>query len=274
MPSDLPIISAPDPFERRTTAQKYGAAYYLGIVGLIVVVALVTWFATKVWTLWPVWRDVYVLHDEKRTDADRIRAAWRLAHNEDFTPLQAWQVVLRKSLPPLARYVIAESLDARIVRQDPRAFALAVAYSKDWPDWLRLLAVRPLLDAAAEGVPLPAEAIHQLQNHPDSVIAAWATATEALRKDATPGEKAAAMARLEKTSRSDPPLRPLIIALKDAIGLADDHSRPERLDAIDGATIWLRSHEPSARDVWRGWTEEDDRLVEDAASELPYKSTP
>lgn len=274
MPSDLPIISAPDPFERRTTAQKYGSAYYLGILGLIVVVALLTWFAMNVWVRWPLWRDVYILHDEQRPENDRIQATWRLAHNRDVDPSQTWGLALRKPLPTLARYVLAESLDSAVVRRDSRGFALAAAYSKDWPDWLRLLAVRPLLQAASEGITLPADAIHTLQNHPDPVIVAWATATEALRADATPGEKKAAMRRLETLSKDDAPLRPLIIVLKDVIRLSSEDERLDRLAAIDGATDWIRAHDRSAREVWQGWSVEGGELVENTAPELPHKTKP
>jgi len=269
MPSDLPIINAPDPFERRTTAEKYGSAYYLGIAGLVIVVSLVTWFAVRVYALRAVWRDVYVLSDEKRSESERIQAAWRLAHDPDVTPVQAWDIALRKSPPPLARYVLAESLDARIVRRDPRGYALAAAYSENWPPWLRLLAARPLLEAAAEGVALPAEAIHALQDDPDPILATWATATEALRDNATAAEKTAALDRLKQTKTENRSLHPLILALEDVIRLSDDNQRLERLEAIDGATVWLRSNDPSARQVWRGWSVDGEELTQDAAPDLP-----
>jgi hypothetical protein len=269
MPSDLPIISAPDPFERRTTAEKYGSAYYLGIAGLVIVVALVVWFAASAYILRTVWSDIYVLHDDTRSNPERIQAAWRLAHDPKFLPKQAWDVSLRTTLPPLARYVLAESLDARIVRRDPRGYTLAAAYSEGWPPWLRLLAARPLLEAAAEGVPLPADAIHALQGDPDPILAAWATATEAMREDASPAEKEAALAQLKRTKASNPSLRPLIVALENVIRLSDENQLLERLEAIEGATIWLRENDPSAREVWKGWSVDGTELVEDAAPELP-----
>ncbi len=274
MPSDLPIISAPDPFERRTTAQKYGSAYYLGIAGLAIVVALVTWFATSVYKLRAVWRDVYVLHDETRSNPDRIQAAWRLAHNPEVTPTQVWEMALRKPVPTLARYILAESLDERIVKSDPRGYALSVAYSKDWPDWLRLLAARPLLEAASDHIPLPEEPIHTLQAASDPVLAAWATATEVLRDGTTPEQKKKALIRLKSVKKTEPRLQSLIIALEDVIRLSADEDHLKRLGAIDGATIWLRSNDSSAREVWQGWSVDGEELKQIAAPELPLKVDP
>ena len=162
MPSDLPIIT-PDPFERRTQAQKYGGAYYLGIGGLAVVIALVGTFALQAWSLRDVWNDVYILHDPKRPDDDRIQAAWRLSRSPKVSQRQYWDIALRKPLPPLARYLMAESLTDDAVTPDPRGYAMAVAYSKDWPSWLRLLILRPTLVAGAGGVELPVAPFEDLK---------------------------------------------------------------------------------------------------------------
>src|SRR4051812_49819420 len=56
----LPIVT-PDP-PRRSTVEKYGGIYFLGLAGLVVVVGLVSWFAAGVWSLRAVWSGIYILH--------------------------------------------------------------------------------------------------------------------------------------------------------------------------------------------------------------------
>src|SRR4051794_38976057 len=72
--SDLPIIRL-DPEPRRSTREKYGAVYFLGIGGLVVLIGLIAWFAREAWSLRDVWANVYRLHDPARPDAERIEAA-------------------------------------------------------------------------------------------------------------------------------------------------------------------------------------------------------
>ena len=96
---------------------------------------------------------------------------------------------LRKPLPELARYLLAESLTAEIVRADPRRYSLMVARSPGWPDWLRLLLVRPLAYGAAEGLASPREALVELGRHHDPAIRLWADFARS-------------------ASRTSPPIRP------------------------------------------------------------------
>ena len=168
----LPIVT-PDP-PRRSAVEKYGSMYLLGLAGLVVVVGLVSWFAIGVWSLRAVWSDIYILHDESRPIAERVQAAYALSRDPRVTPPQRWEMCLRKPLPELARYVLAESLTAEIVRADPRHYSLMVARSPGWPDWLRLLLVRPLAYGAAEGLASPREPLVELGRHHDPAIRLWA----------------------------------------------------------------------------------------------------
>src|SRR3954465_2449948 len=75
----LPIVT-PD-LPRRSTREKYGGALYLGLAGLAAILALVGWFVHGAWSLREVWSNVYVLHDGRRPDAERIRAADALSRD-------------------------------------------------------------------------------------------------------------------------------------------------------------------------------------------------
>ncbi|MGA7495704.1 MAG: hypothetical protein WBX00_03165, partial [Isosphaeraceae bacterium] len=60
----LSIINNPQAPARRQR-EKYGILFYLGILGLIVLVTLVGWFGYRVWSLRDVWAKVYVLNDAR-----------------------------------------------------------------------------------------------------------------------------------------------------------------------------------------------------------------
>src|SRR5919112_355497 len=127
-PSDLPIINPEFPGDgkrwpslpvirvdtpRKTQAEKYGGLYYLGIAGLFVLVGLIGWFAYGVWSLRDVGARIYVLHDRRRPEAERIQAAGALARDPRVNQRQLWDMCVREQgLPPLARYLIAEALTA------------------------------------------------------------------------------------------------------------------------------------------------------------------
>ncbi len=136
--SDLPIIT-PDP-PRRSQAQKFGGLFYLGIGGLAVLVLLIGWFGWGVWSLRHVWTRVYILNDAGRPEPERIDAALALSRDPDANQRQLWDLALSRVPPPLARYLLAEALTSEAIQADPSGYALAVARSEGWPDWLEALA--------------------------------------------------------------------------------------------------------------------------------------
>ena len=73
----LPIINNPQA-PARSQREKYGTLFYLGILGLIVLVTLVGWFGYRVWSLRDVWAKIYVLNDAREPEARRIQAAFSL----------------------------------------------------------------------------------------------------------------------------------------------------------------------------------------------------
>jgi len=265
----------PDPFDRpfpslpivqpgapgRTDREKYGALFYLGVGGLALVVALVGWFAWDAWSLRAVWSNVYALHDGHRGEAERVQAASALSRDPRVNQRQLWDIALRKPLPPLARYVVAEALTAEAAAADPRGFGAAVARSEGWPVWLRLLLTRPLAYAAALGRPVPREPLAELSRHPDPAVALWARYALA----AAPGGDPQAEAGLRSEALRDGPEHDLARMLAEAL---DAPGKPERLRALDAATRWLRRHHPAAAPLWQAWDVEGDRLVPRPAPEL------
>jgi len=248
----LPIVT-PDP-PRRPDREKYGALFYLGAGGLALVVALLGWFAWGVWTLRPTLSRVYVLHDESRSESERVGAAYALSRDPHLNQRQIWDIALRKRLPPLARYVVAEGLTAEAATADPRAFGAAVARSEGWPAWLRLLLTRPMAYAAALGLPVPRPSLRELARNPDDATALWATYALAAGPEGEP----ASAEELRRRARAGGPDRGLAGLLAAAL---DETRLEERLRALDDATAWLRAHHPEAARLWEGWRVEGDRLV-------------
>jgi hypothetical protein len=249
----LPIVTPDD--SKRSTREKYGALYYLGAAGLIVVVALVAWFAVGVWSLRSLLANVYVLHDAHRPEAERIAAAFALSRDPHVNQRQAWDICLRTQLPDLARYLMAESLTGEAASADPKAYALAVAHSPGWPVWLRLLLTRPMAYAAADGVTLPRDPLEILSRDPDPAIGLWATATLALQG---PNDELSRRA-LNSACENAEPDRDLACLLADA---AKENVTADRRKALlNQATLWLRSHHRESAQVWRGWTVSGDTLV-------------
>ncbi len=256
----LPIVT-PDP-PRRSAVEKYGGMYFLGLAGLVVVIGLVSWFAIGVWSLRAVWSDIYTLHDESRPTPERVQAAYALSRDPRVTPPQRWEMCLRKPLPELARYVLAESLAAEILRADPRHYSLMVARSPGWPDWLRLLLVRPLAYAAAEGLASPRDPLLELGRHQDPAIRLWADFARSASPDVA--SDPAAGKELVRTAADDGPNRELAVLLREALRA----ERGERARLLDRATLWLRAGHPDSAQVWEAWEVRGDRLAPKSASEL------
>jgi hypothetical protein len=256
MPSDLPIVT-PDPVPpSRTAPEKYGSLYYLGLAGLVVLIALVAWFGIGLWSLRGVLAHVYVLHDARRSDSERIAAAHALSRDPSFTGQQAWDIALRRDLPPLARYLVAETLTPAIVTAEPRSYTLRVARSRGWPSWLRVLAVRPIAYAADDNVPLPSEALRDLPGD-DSAVGLWSSYVRAAHSPAD----GHADGHLARVARSDLPQAELARMLLAAL-----EARGERRDSwLDQATLWLRQGDPECRAVWDGWAVRDGQIVRNPA---------
>ncbi len=248
---ELPIVT-PDP-PRMTLREKYGNLYYLSIAGLVVSFAVVGTFAYGLWSTRDYWMATYVLNDPKRPEAERVRAAWAMAGHPAASDLHRFDLALRKDLPPLARYVLAERMTPEAIRADPKGYALMVAKSEGWPDWLRLLLVRPMAYGVGEGYRIAWEPLDLLRQNSDPAIALWATYTRAVM---APGD-AQAEGDLGRDARREGPFQALAVLL-DAAAKAEGDARVRKLDE---ATAWLRAHHPEAVKVWQGWTERDGRLV-------------
>jgi hypothetical protein len=253
----LPIVTPAereqDQARRRSGRDKYGGLFYLGVAGLAVVLTLVGWFAWSAWSLRAVWRNVYVLHDQHRSEAERVAAAYALARDPRVNQRQYWDTCLRRPLPALARYVLAEALTAEAVKADPRGYALAVARSTDWPVWLRLLLARPLAYAATQGVPIPAAPLRELRDRQyDPAITLWADFALAAAKPPD-GDAAATLARAASGTAPDSAFATMLQEALRAEGT-------ERIRRLDEASRWLRTHHPEAAKVWSGWRLEGDHL--------------
>ncbi|CAN5888360.1 hypothetical protein BH23PLA1_BH23PLA1_04680 [soil metagenome] len=249
----LPVIQI-DPVEQKSQAEKYGALYYLAIVGLLFLISLIAWFGYGVWSLRDVWKDVYLLHDPARSEVDRVNAALRLARNPDTTQRQLYDITLRTEPPPLARYLLAEALTVEAMTGDPRGYAMAIARSEGWPDWLRLLHLRPLAYGAGQGEAITQQPLRELTEHDDPILRLWAFYTLAESLDTNHFARDA-LSEAAETGPHDDLARILIKALD-----ADD---PEQIAQLDLATQWVRSQHPEAVRIWEGWAFEDegDRLV-------------
>jgi hypothetical protein len=252
---DLPILSSgpPAPPPARGQREKYGGLFYLGIGGLVVMVLLVGFFAYGVWTHRDLWADVFTLHDARRPVADRIQAAFRLSRDPRLSDAQLQQMALERDLPELARYLLAEAVSTEAVAHDPRAFALEVAKSPGWPDWLRLLWARRLVYGSARQYAIPRDAVLELSRHDDLMIRAWALAAFAASPNAAPE----AAAELDQAAQAPGEAGQLAARLSAALKAP----APTREPQLDDATEWMRRHHAQAAEVWRGWELKDGKLV-------------
>jgi hypothetical protein len=256
--SELPILnpgvptSAPAP--ARSQREKYGGLFYLGIAGLLLMLALIGWFGYGVWSNRDIWADVYALSDRNRPESERIEAAFRLGGNPRFADEHKMELSLRKDLPDLARYLLAESVSTELVARDPRSYTMTVARSPSWPDWLRLLLSRRLAYGAGRGYDIPREPLDELKKHSDPMIGLWATYALALL--ARSGPDPAMVAELEEAAQSTGVRGELASRLLGAI-----RAERERESRLDEATIWLRRHHPQAAKIWQGWEVRDQQIV-------------
>ena len=163
-------------------------------------------------------------------------------------------MALRKDLPELARYLLAESVSTDPVAHDPRSYALTVARSEGWPDWLRLLLARRLTYGAARGYAIPREALDELAGHSNPTIGLFATSAQALL---FPDSDPKPAATLEQATHAPAPTGELAGLLQAAISLPAD----ERERSLDQVTVWLRAHYAEAAKIWAGWGEVGGRLV-------------
>jgi hypothetical protein len=256
----LPIVTPTeqerDQSRKRSRPDKYGGLFSLGIIGLVIVLALVGWFAWSAWSLRAVWRNVYLLHDRSRSEPDRVAAAYALSRDPRMNQRQYWDTCLRRPLPALARYLLAEALTGEAVTADPRGYALAVARSEDWPVWLRLLLARPLAYAAAQNVQIPPAPLRELhEKQYDPAVSLWADFALAVSHPPD-GAAAAALAQAAQGDTHESAFARLLQEAAEARG-------PERLRRLDEATRWLRTNHPAAAEVWAGWSDRGDRVIRD-----------
>jgi hypothetical protein len=249
----LPILSQAEvpPLPRLSQREKYGGLFYVGIAGLVLLCLMVGWFAYGFWSLRDVWEDVYVVHNPKRSELDRVQASFRLSRDPRVNDGQRMEICLRRDVPDLARYLLAEAISTDAVASDPRSFSLAVARSSDWPDWLRLLLARRLLYGAVRRYAIPREALDELSGHSDPMIGVWAKSTLALL-EARPDSAAT----LEQKPQLPGPAGELAVRLASAI----QSPAAEREPRLDEVTVWMRTQHPQAAKIWQGWHEIDRRL--------------
>jgi hypothetical protein len=252
----LPILNQAE-LPALTQREKYGGLFYLGVGGLLVLIALVGWFSYSVWAIRDVFTDVYLLHDLYRPDAERVQAAFRLTQNARLNDTQLMQMGLERDLPDLARYLLAEAVSTDAVAQDPWSYAFTVARSPAWPDWLRLLLSRRLAYGAGRGYAIPRDPLEELARHADPMISLWAICALAALPDADPRW----VAELEKPAQEKGERGELAASLLAALRSPET----EREGRLDAATRWIRHHHPQAAKIWQGWDAKKGQLVQEGA---------
>ena len=240
----LPIIDAPAP--GGASGRSTGSMLYLGTAGLVVVWPWWAGSAIGFWTIRDIWARVYVLHDAKATDEARLQAAFALSRDPRVEQRQLWEMSLRRGLPELAGYILAEGIGAGLVAEDPQGYVSAVALSPDWPSWLRLVLTRPMAYAATAGHAISRETLAELCRKDDPIIRLWAL--YALAVQASPDPQT--MVMIEKASQDGGPSK----------SWPTCSSPPSRRTRRGGprsstATAWNRRHHPEASRLWQGWTD-------------------
>jgi hypothetical protein len=261
---ELPIVT-PDP-PRATLREKYGGLYYLGVGGLVFATFLVLTFVVGVWITRELWLGVLVLHDTTKPEAERIQAAWTVAHHEATNDRQRIDIALRKELPDLARYIVAEAMTSESIQADPKAYAVMVANSEGWPPWLRLALIQPMAYGVGEGYRIAWEPLDKLRANPDPSTSLWATYTRAVMG---PGD-APARDVLVQAAQKDGPARDLARLLEAAAASEGD----ARVARLDEATRWLRTHQPEVAPLWKGWEVVEGKLARAPSREGGETSRP
>ncbi|MGC8640084.1 MAG: hypothetical protein ACP5XB_09435 [Isosphaeraceae bacterium] len=249
----LPIITPPEP--ARSDREKYGTLFFLGIAGLLVLLALVGWFGYRLWTMRDIWSGIYLLNDAGQPEEKRIQAAFTLSHDPRLEQNQLWDLSMNRKLPELARYTLAERIGTELVARDPRSYASAVTLSPDWPSWLRLVLVRPLAYAATRGHALSRERLGELCRRTirdDPAVRLWVLYALAVQTRPDPQT----VVEIERVARSDSPESELARLLLDAI----ESDEAQRISILDRATAWNREHHPDTRRIWQGWTLKEGKL--------------
>ncbi len=249
----LPILNNP-PAPPRSQREKYGTLFYLGILGLMVLVSLVGWFGYRVWSLRDVWARIYVLSDDRQPEARRIQAAYNLGHDRRVEQRQLWDLSLRRGIPDLARFLLAEGIGGELVAEDPQGYVTAVARSSGWPNWLRLALARPLAYAATRGHAISRERLAELCRLDDPVLRLWALYALAVLPRPDP-QTTAELEKVAQSAESNHELAELLLA-------AIPRNEAERLEVLQRATLWNREHHPPTARLWQGWTERDGALLE------------
>ena len=199
---------------------------------------MIAWFAYSVWQLRDVWAQVYALHDAKRSEAERIQSAQTLSRDPRVSDRQLMEICLQPRPARSSPIPAGRGRFDRRRRARPSAYALTVALSPDWPDWLRLVLSRRLAYGATRGYAIPEVALDELAKNSDPMIRLWANYSLAVM----PGLKTDAAAKLEEAARSDRRERQ---ARADACWRRRTHSPEERERRLDEATLWLRHHHPA-----------------------------
>jgi len=210
-------------------------------------------FAYRIYVTRDLWVAIYVLGNPGFSEPERLRAAWALTHHPDANDVQRMELAFNKSLPDLGRYIVAEGLTTEAIRSDPKAYALMVAKSEGWPNWLRLILIRPMAYGVGEGYRIAWEPLDLLRHNKDQAVGLWATYTRAAMGTGEPE----AAADLEAAGRRDGFFRPLALLLDQAVKARG----PDRVKKLDEATAWLREHHPVVSMLWKGWEEKGGKLV-------------
>ncbi len=245
---ELPIVTPDPPPSKRSETEKYGGLFYLGIAGLVVVVGLVAWFGIGVWQLRDLWTNIYRLNQKDLPEVERVNAAWAIRHDPGSSQRQLWDLAMSRVPPDLARYLLAEGLTAEAIRADPTGYVLSVARSQGWPEWLRLLLMRPM--AYDDGkIALAPEPLKELRRNSDPFVRLWAAYIQARVLDVREPREFL-LGQAEQPGDQGEMARRLLQAL-------DSPSKTGRLRTLDQATLWMRRHHPASAQVWNGWSEQN-----------------